>query len=82
MIKKFLKKTPVFNIYHYIKKFIVKPKSQSNESIIIDRIIDKFNISNIFIEFGFSGWEFNCANLANGTRDKGGGGCKVERTAY
>jgi len=72
IIKKFLKKTPVVNIYHYIKKFIVKPKSQSNESIIIDRIIDKFNISNTFIEFGFSAWEFNCANLANGTRDKGG----------
>ena len=54
MIKKFLKQTIIFYIYHYIKKFLVKPKSQSDESEIIKRIVCKFNISDTFIEFGFS----------------------------
>ena len=70
-MKKFLKKTVIANIYHYIKKFVVKPKSQSDESKIIKRIVDKFNIHNTFIEFGFSGWEFNCADLANETGNEG-----------
>ena len=79
-MKKFFKKTVISNIYHYIKKFIVKPKSQSDESKIIKRLVDKFNIHNTFIEFGFSGWEFNCADLAYETGDGGAG--KMERTSY
>ena len=63
-IKLFLKKTIISQIYTYIKKIFHKPKSQSNESQIINKLINEFNISNTFIEFGFSGWEFNCAELA------------------
>ena len=71
MLKKLIKKTIIANIYYYIKKFVVKAKSQSNESEVINRLVNKFNISNTFIEFGFSGWEFNCADLASETGDKG-----------
>jgi hypothetical protein len=71
MFKKIIKKTFIINIYHLIKKFYVKPKSQSNESKIIKQIVDRFNVFNTFIEFGFSGYEFNCALLANEVDDLG-----------
>jgi hypothetical protein len=64
-LKKIIKKTPLIVIFILLKKFFIRNlNSQSNENIIIDKLIHKFKIPNSFIEFGFSGWEFNCINLA------------------
>jgi hypothetical protein len=38
--------------------------SQSNEAEICDRLISRFDLPKSFVEFGFSGWEFNCIKLA------------------
>lgn len=65
-MKTIIKKTPLIVLYILIKKFFNKNlKSQSDESIIIEKLIQRFKIPNSFIEFGFSGWEFNCINIAN-----------------
>ena len=44
---------------------IVKPKAQNDEVQIIERLINRFKIPKSFVEFGFSGWEFNCASLVD-----------------
>lgn len=63
-MKNYIKKTPLVFPYIVIKNFIKKNgKSQSNESEIIDRLIRKYNVPKLFVEFGFSGWEFNCIKL-------------------
>ena len=51
--------------YLFVKLKIIffKPNSQSNESEIITHLINKFNINKIFLEIGFSPWEFNCADI-------------------
>lgn len=46
----------------------MRPMTQNDEAIIIDSLIKHFRIPNTFIEFGFSGWEFNCANLVDSWR--------------
>ena len=35
-----------------------------DESQIIDSLLKRFDVPKCFIEFGFGGWEFNCAELA------------------
>jgi hypothetical protein len=64
-LKEFIKKTPLINVYILVKKLFVNPASQNDEDIILDRLINRYRIPNTFIELGFSGWEFNCAKLAN-----------------
>jgi hypothetical protein len=66
MIKEILKKTPLINLFIRLKKCFAEPKPQNDEAVIIDRLIKRYVIPNTFIEFGFSGWEFNCAKLVNG----------------
>ncbi|MBT9099545.1 hypothetical protein KFZ76_17760 [Methylovulum psychrotolerans] len=61
--KKYIKKTPLINIFIFIKKQFVKPLAQNDETQIIKRLIQRFDVPRSFIEFGFSGWEFNCASL-------------------
>ena len=65
MIKEFLKKSPLINLLIRLKKCFVEPKPQNDEGVIIDRLTKRYIIPNTFIEFGFSGWEFNCAQLVN-----------------
>ena len=51
------------NPFILAKGLIVRPRSQNDEYIIIDRLVNLYDIPKTFIEFGFSGWEFNCAGL-------------------
>lgn len=63
LIKKIIKKTPFINVYIFIKNLFFEPNCQNDEALIIERLIKRYKIPNTFIEFGFSGWEFNCAKL-------------------
>ena len=62
--KEFVKTTPLSRVYIFLKSFVTAPRSQNDESTILARLIDRPGIATRFIEFGFSGWEFNCAHLA------------------
>jgi hypothetical protein len=64
-IKKIIKNTFLAKYFIYFKSFFLKPKSQNDEKKIIKHLVEKYSIPNIFVEFGFSGWEFNCANLVD-----------------
>lgn len=62
-IKDLLRKTPLINLFIWTKSRFVLPKAQNDEVQIINTLISRFNVPNSFIEFGFGGWEFNCAGL-------------------
>ena len=64
-LKKYLKKTIFINFYIYFISIFFSPKSQNDETLILKTLIKRYNIPKIFIEFGFSGWEFNCSSLIN-----------------
>lgn len=61
--KNLIKKTPLINVFIFLKKQFAKPIAQNDEVEIINRLIQRFDVHHSFIEFGFSGWEFNCADL-------------------
>lgn len=62
--------------------------SQSDEAIVLGRIVDAVNPPKVFVEFGFSGWEFNCIRLAEDRSWRGllidgdGYNAKVARTIF
>ena len=59
-----LKRTPLFKPLIYLKSLIYAPSSQNDESAILQNLINLIPaIPKTFVEFGFSGWEFNCAEL-------------------
>jgi len=60
-----IKKTPFIIPLIKLKKLFHKFNSQSNEQEIISELVKKHQISETFIEFGFSGWEFNTIGLTN-----------------
>ncbi len=62
-IKDLLRKTPLINLFIWTKSCFVLPKAQNDEVQIINTLISRFNVPKSFIEFGFGGWEFNCADL-------------------
>ncbi len=62
--KNIIKKTPLSYIFIFLKSLFIKPSAQNDELEIIYKITQNYDIPNTFIEFGFSGWEFNCADLA------------------
>ncbi|HVU16823.1 MAG TPA: hypothetical protein VHD32_07855 [Candidatus Didemnitutus sp.] len=41
----------------------VRPKSQGEESAVLDRILESVAVPKLFVEFGFTPEEFNCAGL-------------------
>lgn len=56
-------------VFCKIKFFLFSPKSQSNESKIILKLIKKYKIKNLnFLEIGFSPWEFNCCSILNANK--------------
>ena len=63
-IKTKVKSTALCYPFIYAKSLLVRPKSQNDEEVIISRLLRRYNIPKVFIEFGFSGWEFNCVGLA------------------
>lgn len=62
-MKNLLIKSPFIDAIILFKGFFVSPKSQDDEQQIINDLIGRFDIPKAFIEFGFGGWEFNCAGL-------------------
>lgn len=46
-----------------MKGLFQKPVSQNDEAVILHRLSRRYDLPKRFIEFGFSGWEFNCAPL-------------------
>ena len=69
-VKKFLKKIIYSNdltkfLFVKLKKVFFKPISQSNENLILNKLIEKYEVGKTFLEIGFSPWEFNCADIAD-----------------
>lgn len=63
-IKSYLKSTPIIIPYILLKGNIFNNyKSQNDEAQILDKLISRFDPPKVFIEFGFSGFEFNCIKL-------------------
>ncbi len=77
-LKKIVKKSPAIDAFILTKKLFTSPKSQFDEEININRIIRTRKIHKRFIEFGFSGWEFNCAHLMK----LGWGGLLIDADSY
>lgn len=65
VMKLAVKRSPLAYAYIYVKSFLARPRSQNDEEVIIERLLSRYSVPKTFIEFGFSGWEFNCAALAN-----------------
>ncbi len=51
-----------------LKSLWVSPNSQTDEAQIIKKLARRFDAPKFFVEFGFSGWEFNCSSLINDWR--------------
>ncbi len=51
-----------------LKSLWASPNSQTDEAQIIKKLARRFNAPKFFVEFGFSGWEFNCSSLINDWR--------------
>jgi hypothetical protein len=45
------------------KGLITQPRAQNDEAFILHRLLRRYEVPKRFLEFGFSGWEFNCAAL-------------------
>lgn len=64
-IKALLKRSPLVRPLIYAKSCFVSPTTQNEEAAILRQLLSRFEVPHRFVEFGFSGWEFNCASLAN-----------------
>lgn len=49
----------------YAKSHFVRPAAQNEEAAILTKLLSRFDVPARFVEFGFSGWEFNCASLVD-----------------
>ncbi len=63
VLRDIVKGTPLIYLWAYYKKRSGWPRSQSDESEIIGRLVRRYAIPKTFVEFGFGAWEFNCAHL-------------------
>jgi hypothetical protein len=64
-VKNFVKRTPLAIPYIFAKSKVTSPRAQNDEEVVLTRLLQRYDIPQTFIEFGFSGWEFNCAMLAS-----------------
>lgn len=62
-LKAAIKRTPLCYPYIFFKSLAVKPRSQNDEEEILGQLLVRYEVPPTFVEFGFSGWEFNCASL-------------------
>lgn len=63
-MKDFVRSTPLAVPYILLKNVTTRATSQSDEAEILTRIISRIEIPKRFVEFGFSGFEFNTIDLA------------------
>ena len=62
-LKRVIKKTPFCVPFIIAKGLITQPQAQNDEAFILRRLLSRYQVPKRFLEFGFSGWEFNCAAL-------------------
>ncbi|MEO5809386.1 MAG: hypothetical protein ABIR51_04900 [Sphingomicrobium sp.] len=62
--KAFIKQTPLAKPLIFLKGKFTRPHSQNDEAEVLAGLLKRYDVPKCFIEFGFSGWEFNCAPLA------------------
>ena len=62
--KAFVKKTPLAVPFIYAKSLVRSPLSQNEETSVLQKLLSRFDVPKRFVEFGFGGWEFTCASLA------------------
>lgn len=62
-IKRLVKSSPLVKPAIFAKGLVTRPVSQNEEATIIRRLLSRYEVPKLFVEFGFSGWEFNCASL-------------------
>jgi len=81
ILKQRIKATPLAIPYiAAVNTFGKRRHSQSDEAAVLGRIISALGqVPKIFIEFGFSGWEFNCIALA---QDRSWQGLLIDGDAY
>jgi hypothetical protein len=65
MLKDLTKRTPLIRPLIYAKSLFTRPTTQNDEAIILRRLLARHDVPKRFVEFGFSGWEFNCAGLVD-----------------
>ena len=64
-LKNVLKRTPVLDLWIWYRLRFAPVRSQSNESEILQRLVARYPVPSLFVEFGFGVWEFNCARLTD-----------------
>lgn len=80
-IKTFLKQQKlIVLLFAKIKRLWYSGGSQSNEGKILNNLISIHdNIPKVFVEFGFSGWEYNCIDLS---KEKTWQGLLIDADSY
>lgn len=63
-LKDHIKPTPLAVPFFWAKRLFTRPKAQNEEEEVLQALVASIGPAERFIEFGFSGWEFNCARLA------------------
>ena len=61
-VKQILNRTPLKYLHRFYRAHRAQ-RSQSDECIILDRLVSQFPIPRSFVEFGFHPHEFNCVRL-------------------
>lgn len=62
--KNFIKASPLMRPLIAAKGLMTRPRTQNDEAAILADLVMRHAVPRRFVEFGFSGWEFNCAELA------------------
>jgi hypothetical protein len=62
-LKELVKKTALAKPYIKAKSLFARPATQNDEALILRNLLSRFDVPKTFVEFGFGGWEFNCAPL-------------------
>jgi len=64
-LKQVLKRTPAVYPWIWYRRRFAPARSQSDEAAILERLVSRYPVPKLFIEFGFGTWEFNCATLTS-----------------
>jgi hypothetical protein len=64
-LKDALKRTPAVYPWIWYRNRFAPARSQSDEAAILERLVARYPVPRLFIEFGFGAWEYNCASLAS-----------------
>ncbi|MBI1867918.1 MAG: hypothetical protein HYS06_06450 [Methylocystis sp.] len=64
-VRTLIKNSPLAPFAVRVMRLGRRPKPQNEEGEILNSLLAKYDVPELFVEFGFSGWEFNCAHLAS-----------------